>query len=93
MESNNLYIIDASGEKMAIDLDALRENATNAERQRILKLIDLSKKELDDIYSVQEKELAKQIFGNAATPEFMRERRYGWNQALEALKEKLTKQE
>lgn len=61
MESNNLYIIDASGEKMAIDLDALRENATNAERQRILKLIEEMRKEVDNQYDEEEKALAKEL--------------------------------
>lgn len=55
------------------------------ERERILK--ELPKEiPLDDKYSEEEIEVAIGIFGNEKTPEYLRERRYGFNNCLKRLK-------
>lgn len=56
-------------------------------RKKLIKEIEekIPEQSLDDKYTKEEKALMIKMFGNAKTPEYIRERRYGYNQARKEL--------
>lgn len=68
-----------------IENEVIEEKALTTERARLAREFEKMKLPLNDENTPEEAELMTRIYGNAKTPEYMRERRYGGNLIVERI--------
>ena len=76
-------------ETLPDDHPVTAEQISKAIRQEIKEMIKGMKISIDDKYDEEEKKMISKVFGEFKTPEHIRQKRIGYNQALEDIIKKL----